>query len=122
MRTEIRQKFFWNIAKSQLFAKMPVSAMERNVVRQCSDSRHSDFVHDRLQRGPRGDIGIASLLAPKLAFAFVQAESPKRPAHSLWAVLITRIYEVLQLLCPICLLESNVFRSPQPVPYLASYA
>ena len=27
---------------------------------------------------------------------------PKRPAHSLWAVLITRIYEVFALRCPKC--------------------
>jgi hypothetical protein len=34
-------------------------------------------------------------LAPKPA-------PPKRAAHSLWAVLIARIYEVFALLCPMC--------------------
>jgi hypothetical protein len=31
-----------------------------------------------------------------------QSESPKRPAHYLWAVLMARIYEVFPLLCPLC--------------------
>jgi hypothetical protein len=31
-----------------------------------------------------------------------QPVPPKRPAHYLWAALITRIYEVFPLLCPLC--------------------
>jgi hypothetical protein len=46
---------------------------------------------------------VADLLAPKLPFEFVQPQPTKRsPAHSLWAVLIARIYEAFPLLCRLC--------------------
>ncbi len=46
-----------------------------------------------------GALGVRNPLPTQAEPA--QPVPPKRPAHYLWAVLITRIYEVFPLLCPL---------------------
>ena len=53
---------------------------------------------DRLRK--EGALGVGNARPTRAEPA--QPVPPKRPAHYLWAVLITRIYAVSPLLCPNC--------------------